>query len=106
MSPRATLRGGAASHDGCVVPSSGADLCKGMKQPSSHNEWAVPSLVSCGSPRVLALYDHVAEVVVVVGVAVGAVAGVARSVGWGLCWGSSCGSSCGVTSSLALLAES
>ena len=119
----ATLRGGAASlgaalslgrrgtipsasHDGGIVPSSGAPLCKCMKPlssldegavPSSHYEGAVPLSVSCGSPRVLALYAHGAEVVVVVGVAVGAIARVARSAGWGL-WR---GSSCGVASSLA-----
>ena len=103
------------SHDGGVVPSSGATLCKCMKPLSSHDEGALPSShdggavlssVSFGSARVRALYARSAEVVIVVGVAVGAVTGVARCAGWGLWWGSLCGSSCGVVSSLAPCAES
>ena len=74
-----------ASHDGGAVPLSGA----------------VPSSVSCGSARVLALYARGAEVVVVMGVAVGAVTGVARSAAWG-----SWGHSYGVVSSLVPLSKS
>ena len=78
----------------------------------SLDEGAVPSSVSCGGARVLALHARGAVVVVVMGVAIGAVTvvmgaavGVVAVVAWSGGWGSR-GSLCVVESSVALLAES